>query len=610
MPNKYQAMKPLITVPGRLAGLTLAVVLCGCASSPTNSSSRLPGYSVSGKLQKWEAVSIAFAGPRTDAADSQPNPFLDYRLQVRFTSPSGREYDVPGFYDGDGLGGQTGDVWRVLFSPDEIGRWRFKASFSKGPEVAVSLDPGAGEPAHFDGAQGSFRVKAQNPRAPGFYKWGRLEYVGKFHLKFRDGGYWLKGGTDEPEDFLAYVGFTNTPKATHRYANHVQDWRPGDPDWGNGQGKAIIGALNYLSAQNMNNLYFLPMNVGGDGKNVWPYLGPIDPKGNPGNDNLHFDLMKLRQWGVVLDHAQRRSIFLHFVLNEAEKPNKTELDDGALGVERKLYYRELIARFGHHLALQWNLCEEYDLDHKFEPELVKSFAEYIHAVDPYDHPVTVHHAGKVQKTWTPFLGFRLFPVTSFQTRDMSVVEYWRNASREAGFPQVVNMDEVFPDTASVTNVDRHRREYTWPIYLSGGQLEYILAELIKTDDFRKYEPVWKYTWHARKFLEQNLPFWDMEPMDHLLTGAATYQGKNNLVTSQVFAKPGEIYAVYLPDGTRTGTLDLSAAPGKFSGRWYDPRAGEFVGAATRIEGGNMVALGPPPREASEDWALLIVRSSK
>jgi hypothetical protein len=238
--------------------------------------------------------------------------------------------------------------------------------------VAVSLDANAGEPTSFDGYQGTFTIAPQDRNAPGYMKWGRLEYVGEFYLKFRDGPYWIKGGTDEPEDFLGYIGFTNTPKAKHRYANHVQDWRPGDPDWNNGQGKAIIGALNYLSAQHMNNLYFLPMNIGGDGKNVWPYLGTIIPTGSTNNDNLHFDLPKLHQWESVLDHAQRRSIFLHFVLNEAEAANKNELDNTALGVERKLYYRELVAPFGHHLALQWNLCEEYNLHTKLSPELIKS----------------------------------------------------------------------------------------------------------------------------------------------------------------------------------------------------------------------------------------------
>ena len=567
----------------------------------------LKDHRLSGPLTKWEAVSLEFEGPAADAADNQPNPFLDYRLQVAFTGPNGKRYNVPGFFDGDGKGGRAGRVWRVWFSPDEVGRWQFEASFRQGSQVAVSLAADAGEPVAFHGAKGTFTVKAIDKGAPGFLKFGRLEYVGKFYLKFRDGPYWIKGGTDEPEDFLGYSGFTNTPRATHHFTNHVQDWRPGDPDWGNGQGKAIIGALNYLSSQHMNNLYFLPMNIGGDGKNVWPYLGHIDPKGSTNNDNLHFDLMKLRQWAMVLDHAQRRSIFLHFVLNEAEHGNKNELDETALGPERKLFYREMIARFGHHVALQWNLCEEYNLDIKLAPDLVKSYAEYIHAVDPYGHPITVHHAGKLPKAWEPFLGFKLFPITSFQWRDTAIVEYWRKASRDAGWPQVVSVDELFPDNASVTNVDRYRREYTWPIYLSGGQIEYILQDLIKTDNFRKYEAVWQHVWHARKFLEENLPFWEMEPMDELLTGAATFQGTNNLAHAQVFAKPGEVYALYLPNSESTGTLDLSTAPGKFSLRWYNPRTGEFAAAAKNVEGGKPLVIGPPPSQAPEDWAVLIER---
>lgn len=164
--------------------------------------------------------------------------------------------------------------------------------------------------------------------------------------------------------------------------------------------------------------------------------------------------------------------------------------------------------------------------------------------------------------------------------------------------------------SALASADRHRREYTWPIYLSGGQLEYILADLIKTDDFRKYEPVWKYTWYARKFLEENLPFWEMEPMDQLLTGAATYQGKNNLVTGQVFAQPGEVYAIYAPVGDQTGTLDLTGARGTFLQRWYNPRTGEFASTSRIIEGGRSVVLGLSPTETAEDWAILIRRTKE
>ncbi len=51
--------------------------------------------SITGTLKKWDAVTIDFQGPQADAMDSNPNPFLDYRLQVHFTSPGGRTYNVP-----------------------------------------------------------------------------------------------------------------------------------------------------------------------------------------------------------------------------------------------------------------------------------------------------------------------------------------------------------------------------------------------------------------------------------------------------------------------------------------------------------------------------------
>ncbi|MHC4120395.1 MAG: DUF5060 domain-containing protein [Planctomycetota bacterium] len=297
-------------------------------------------YNVTGELKKWHTVTIDFEGPDSSEMSTDPNPFLDYRLQVLFTSPAGKKHNVPGYYAGDGNGGGSGNIWRAHFSPDEAGKWSFGASFRKGREVAVSLKPSEGEPAAFDGSSGTL-VVVVGPRdedAPGFLKAGRLEYVGGYYLKFRDGAYWLKGGADSPEDFLSYAGFDNTRSGSQfrvkTYADHVQHWQPGDPDWGDGKGEGIIGALNYLARENVNLIYFLPMNIGGDGRNVWPFAGEIDPKGHPSNDNLHYDVSKLDQWEIVFGHAQRKGIVLHFVFNEAERNNKTELGT-TLTAERK-----------------------------------------------------------------------------------------------------------------------------------------------------------------------------------------------------------------------------------------------------------------------------------
>ena len=47
--------------------------------------------------------------------------------------------------------------------------------------------------------------------------------------------------------------------------------------------------VNSLADQHVNSMYFLTMNIGGDGKDVWPWIGPIDRKGSAKNEHRHFD---------------------------------------------------------------------------------------------------------------------------------------------------------------------------------------------------------------------------------------------------------------------------------------------------------------------------------
>ena len=579
---------------------------------------------VDGEQRVWHPLTVRFRGPAANETDDRPNPFLDCRLQVAFTGPSGQRYGVPGYFDGDGHGGGTGNVWSARFTPDEAGSWSYQASFRMGEGVAVLLDHAAGRSAAFDGTGGTFEVAPHDPESPGFLKWGRLQYVGGPYLKFVSGPYWIRGGTDSPENLLAYAGFDRTPPS-HQYADHVADWRPGDPDWGEGEGRGIIGAINYLASHGANSIYFLTHNIGGDGKDVWPWSGSPDPNGSPKNDNLHYDIGKLRQWETVFAHAQRQGVFLHFVFNEAEEPNKRELDDGELGTERKLYYRELLVRFGHHLALQWNLCEEYNLGFDLGPDRMRSFAEYVRAIDPYDHPITVHSAGNPLEALRFTFGDPLFSLTSIQlgqNKIDSLTEQFRAATAQAGRPLPVSMDEFTLDKGQehgwipVDDAGRWRVEKLWPTYLSGGNIEFILGNLLVTDSFKtpEREKLWVYVLHARRFLEA-LPFWEMGPADQLVTGAASIAVTQNRgrttysLGAQVFYKPREVFAVYLPKAVDGATLDLSGAKGRFWQRWYNPRTDEFEGPAVDVRATSPVLLGNPPRETGEDWAVLIERAS-
>ncbi len=526
---------------------------------------------------------------------------------------------MPGFFDGDGKGGGSGACWRVRFSPDRPGNWLYRASFRAGPRVAIDLAPEAGSSVSFDGASGKLAVAARDPAAPGFLRWGRLSYAGGYYLKFQDGPYWIKGGTNTPENLLAYKGFDDT-RPSHAFDAHADDWRPGDPDWGAGKGRALIGLLNYLASHHVNSIYFMTMNIGGDGQDVWPWTGSPERKGSPSNDNLHYDISKLGQWEQVFAHAQRKGIHLHFVLNESEEANKRELDDGELGVERKLYYRELIARFGHHLSLQWNLCEEYNLGLDLGPDRVRQFARYVRAVDPYDHPITVHPAEDPLEALAFTFGDPSFDLTSVQLNQRRidlVTEAVREATARAGRPLPAMMDEFTIDKGTnksyipVDDPELYRKQKLWPTYLSGGSIEFILEGLLDVDNLKRpqCEALWNSMWHAREFLER-LPFWDMRPDDRLSRGAATIAvgiggGRTSAMGPQVLADRGRAYAIYLPKASPTGELDLSGTTRTYTEQWYNPRTGAFEGEKSQKNGGGWVPLGQPPRDPENDWVVLV-----
>jgi hypothetical protein len=131
-------------------------------------------------------------------------------------------------------------------------------------------------------------------------------------------------------------------------------------------------------------------------------------------------------------------------------------------------------------------------------------------------------------------------------------------------------------------------------------LEFILDELLKTEDFRKYEKHWRYMWYARKFIEENLPFWQMEPADELVVDEGVVQidaGDNETLeaSAEVLAKPGVVYAVYLPTADPSGTINLDRIEGVYSLRWYNPRTGEFEGNDVSIQGGRQHKIGAAPR---------------
>lgn len=571
---------------------------------------------IGGELNKWHPITVDFNGPSASESDDPVNPFLDYRLTVDFISPSGRIFTVPGFFAGNGQGGSQGTVWRARFSADEVGRWRFQAQLRSGDEIAVNLNRNAGDPVAIDGADGEFNVLPRNTGAQGFLRYGRLEYVGSHYMKFRDGPYWIKGGTDSPENLLGYAGFDGTvdqgginPNFLHDYSEHQRDFNDSDPNFRNEQtgvdGRGLIGALNYLGEQGVNSVYFLPMNLGGDGQETYPFVGAANNRYN----KTHYDISKLYQWNLVLDHAQRQGIALNVVLSETEEANERWLDNGELGVERKLFFRELIARFGYLLAIKWNLGEEND----FRLEQLQSHADYIRALDWSNKPIAVHtHIDQFYR-YGEIVGDPRFSASSIQYSPQfagQFVEQWRRNSANAGHPWILDMDEN-TNGLGTEGYDNRRKEILYDVLFSGGNIEWYFGYSplpvggdIDAGNFRYREGMWQQMRYAREMMQREMPFWQMQGADELVRGDSGDFGG-----AEVFALDGEFYAVYLPASNGSETLNMRGASGLYRQRWFDPRSGQISNGNSNISPSDRLPLGNPPSQLGEDWVVLINRTN-
>ena len=575
---------------------------------------------------KWHTITLPFEGPET-SEEASDNPFLNYRLNVEFKHAE-TQYTIRGFYAADGNSAETsadaGNIWQARFTPDRLGEWSYSAVLHHGKDIALNNDLNTGDLVDISGATGNFIVAASDKGGPDFRSHGRLE-AQKGYFRFQDSDkYWIKGGADSPENLLAYEDFDDTyrmqssndqgeattTQKIHSYAPHLQDWQTGDPSWQNGKGKSLIGAVNYLASTGMNGIYFIAMNILGDGKDVWPYRDP--------EDVTRFDVSKLDQWEIVFKHMQAKGIMLHVVLQETE--NEVMLDIGDTGPMRQLYLRELIARFGHHLALKWNLGEENG-PADFTPiaqndRQRKDMTSFLKQADPYKHTVLLHthsHEPARADVLDSIVGFKDLDGLSLQVDKRegaaAVMQTWKEKAYDSGHEWMITMDEIgmwhtgaLPDSLDA-NHDTLRRYVLWGTLLSGAAgVEWYFGARNKhndlnSEDWRRRDRLWELTNYAITFFDDHLPYWQMQPEHSLI----------NFKSAYCLREAGKVYAIYLPE-SGSHTLDLRNVEGKFSVQWFDPLAGGDLqtGSVETIDGGDVRALGTAPSGGAEqDWVVLV-----
>ncbi len=558
---------------------------------------------VSSEFKQWHKVAVQVTCPESDCgmvtSQSEPNPFTDYRLLVTFTSPDGLDVvQVPGYYAGDGNAAiseaDSGNVWQVYFTPESTGTWSYVVSFEAGDDLVLSN--AAGTPLTPDGESGTFSIDISDKTGNDFRAHGFLRHIDKSHYYFSGTDEpFLKNGAGSPENLLHYHEIDNTSQQdtlpfipAHEFVPHLSDYNEGDPLWGpeRSKGRGLFGALNYLASLGVNSYYFVVHNTAANGLGqdtaVWPWLSPAE------EDRERFAVAKLAQWEVVFSHMDSLGISMNMVTQD--RINQFDLDGGDLGRIRSLFYRELVARFGHHLGVVWNLGEE----NSASTDQIKDYTNFIRGLDVYAHPIVSQANGTLiahDRYYEPLLGFENFEGASMQVglvdfdsnetpsppgKIHGAILKWVEASKASDHPWVVTLDEIghwsdgiVPDgdPRDPTN-QRARREGFWGTIMAGGAgsdwyygsdpFEY---NDIWAEDFTKREEFFQRTQAGVQMIrDSGIPYWDMQNHNELST----------LENTWVLAREGEIYMVYSPFQE---AFELKLPDGTYDIMWYDAFAG-------------------------------------
>jgi hypothetical protein len=609
--------------------LFLFILLIGFSSCINQKEPKLDG-----ELKKWHKITISFEGPETNEL-AEENPFLNYRLDVTFKNKEKR-YIIPGYYAADGNTAETssssGNIWQVRFTPDTVGEWTYSVSFKKGNNIVVSDDLSIATSAGFmDGQTGTFTISESDKTGIDNRAKGRLQYVGKSYLKFSESqDYFIKLGVDAPENLLAYTDFdvsTNALDFKKTWEPHVKDFDEiATPYlWQDTKGKNLLGAINYLASEELNVFSFLTFNIDGDDRNIFPHLLKVPVRDYEAYASVkknkeawetmfhktRFDVSKLDQWERIFEYAETKGMFLHFKTHETETDHL--MDKGVFGTEGKLYYRELIARFGHHLSMNWNLGEE---NNQPISEVIKA-ANYVSKLDAYNNHLVVHTFPNKDDRYSELIGDQS-PLTgaSLQLSHPEFIDVhprvlkWREKSNATGRKWALAVDEpgkaniaLLPDDEDPEH-NFARSRALWGTLMAGGYgIEWYFGYAspnsdLTCQDFRSRDLFWDQNRYALHFFNKYIPFWEMDPRDDLIT---------SIDISYCLAKEGEIYVIYTEANAYNITINLGDSGNEFEVKWFDPRNGGELqnGSTSSIVANGMVSLGIPPSNIDKDWVVIV-----
>jgi hypothetical protein len=329
-------------------------------------------------------------------------------------------------------------------------------------------------------------------------------------------------------------------------------------------------------------------------------LGFAEDIYHPGFDYSRFEVSYWQKFERALRFARDRDMVFSLVLDM----NDSRVHPAPGSADEQRFIKYAIARFGAFSNITWDLGD--DLDGYRDDRWTHRTGTQIKEWDPYGHLATSHPVDNVHQDRTS----DWFDFTSFQewSREQHVFMLAERKKQERLgriIPQTneeYGYEDHYPLTVKILGSDSADtlRRTAWEIVMAGGYQTAGEAARRGTNVLPDTGGGWMngrgddtmtmlhgYA-HMVDFFTM-FEWWKTEPHDELVNNG-----------NYCLAKPGEIYAVYLPRG---GNVTVRMQPGQYVAAWWNPTTGEkidlpFIAVTT-------LSWSSPPATDGNDWALLL-----
>jgi hypothetical protein len=487
------------------------------------------------------------------------NPFTDATVRGYF-SKAGEptRTAVDGFCDS-----QDGSVFRIRFMPPSPGDYMYSITYQQGGFEKTQTGTFRATDGHH---RGPIRVDTQ-------YPWHFIwQGTGEHYFFNGTTAFWLMGWRDE-----------NTIQYSIERLHRLK-----------------INRIRVLMAGAANIFWGEPVMTGPNFTMMlrpWVTESP-ESFDRPGIDYSRFNVPYWQKWEHMVRFARDRDVIISAIVDIS-----THKAQPAAGSEdERRYIRYAAARLSAFSNITWDLGD--DLDSFRDEKWAHETGTLLQSWDPYRHLATSHPVHREnQDRASDWFGFTSIQDWSRSQHSLMLEE--RQIQMRTGriIPQAneeYGYEDHYPHWAPPPPGDSADtlRRVAWDIAMAG-------AYGTAGETCRPGTNIWPDTgggWingrsddtttmlngyaHIVEFFT-SFEWWKTEPHDELVDHG-----------SYCLAKPGELYAVYLPEPRK---VKIRLEPGTYEARWFSALTGQVIPLPS-VQGPDWTSPEPP---GTQDWALLL-----